>query len=366
MRTLYIGSTCSGDGTSLFVTRTDTSRASVQRRYNRIQRMRLTLGILALLLTPPGLPSGGFHWQRTITPPAGAPTAQACILLDAAIFANAAPALRDLRLFQDGFELPYAIEESYDPLALETGTTTADDRSLYDPAFIVNLQQRRQSFVAGDAIPRNFRTHRPGEPGDTESALGFSASLELPPHVPIERLRLDPAPSAPTLIAIVVTEVRPAQADAIGPPPTETITGTIDSQHPALPITIGANLQHRARLTVGIETSGQAFHRVLFDMRRHSLCYQPSSASPLTLYLGGGAGVAAKTYSYASDFSIALDRPYATLGPLVPNPDDALVAAAQPAANRRRHLVWAASLAAAFFVFSAGRMLRKAKNSKSG
>ncbi len=93
-------------------------------------------------------------------------------------------------------------------------------------------------------------------------------------------------------------------------------------------------------------------------MRRRSLCYQPRSASPLTLYLGGGPGMAAKTYSYASNFSTALDRPYSTLGPLVPNPDDAQDTA-HPASARRKHLLWAATLAAAFFVFSATRMLRK-------
>ena len=43
------------------------------------------------------------------------------MVLDAAIFANAAQALNDLRLFQEGEELPYVVEESYDARALDSG-----------------------------------------------------------------------------------------------------------------------------------------------------------------------------------------------------------------------------------------------------
>lgn len=315
--------------------------------------MRPTAAILALFLTPPGLPSGGFHWQRTVTPPPAAPTAQACILLDAATFANAAPALRDLRLFQDGLELPYAIEESYDSRALDSGITPADDRSLYEPSVVAALQPRPFAHAPGDG---NSRTHPPLQPGEVDTDGGFYNNTELPPHVPVERLRFEPAITTRTDVAVRAVEIgtgKPA-------PPAETITGSVDAQHPTLPLTLGANLQHGAQLSIIVEHGDQVLHRAIFEMRRRSLCYQPDSAAPLTLYLGGGPGMAAKSYSYASNFSTALDRPYATLGPLVPNPDDA-ADTTKPANLQRKRLLWAASLAAAFFVFSATRMLRKVK-----
>ena len=318
--------------------------------------MHLRLGILALLLTPPGLPSGGFHWQRTITPPPAAPTAQACVVLDAATFANAAPALRDLRLFQDGTELPFVVEESYDSRALDSGVTPVDDRSFYEPSLVATLRPRLAGAVPGDLISRDTRTHQLLRHGETDSWLGTYDATELPAHVPVERLRLDPAPATPAQIMVIAKET----ATTRNPPPTETVNGTVDVQHPALPLTLGANLQHPARLSVFAEHSDQVFRRAIFEMRRRSLCYQPRSASPLTLYLGGGPGMSAKTYSYASDFSTAVDRPYATLGPLVPNPDGT-ADAAKPANPQRKGILWAATLAAAFFVFTANRLLRKAK-----
>lgn len=318
------------------------------------------LVFLAFLLTPPGLPSGGFRWQRTVTPPAGATTAQACILLDAATFANAAPALRDLRLFQDGAELPYAIEESYDPRALESGVTTADDRSLYEPVLSATLQPRRNSgFSNGEPVPP---LSLPGEPA-AGAVPTLQATLDLPAHVPVERVRVEPAPDRPTLLHLQATEDR--RGPSLFPGrllPSESLTETIDTARPSAPVTLGVNLQHAATIKVRLDDRGTVSHTIVFEMRRRSLCYQPRSAAPLTLYLGGGTGVAAKTYSYASNFSTALDRPYATLGPLVPNPDDA-ESAAKPVNPQRKRLLWAAVLAAAFFVFSATRMLGKSSRS---
>lgn len=299
--------------------------------------MRSSFGILALLLTPPGTPSGGFHWQRTVTPPPGAPTAQACFVLDAATFANAAPALRDLRLFQDGTELPYVIEESYDPRALSTGTTPDDDRSLYEPVAEGDLGLTPVFGVAsGHLLP---------------DPRGYGGWLYLPAHVPVERLRLDRS-------LVHATEID-VQAGS-EPEATERIHLQLLPDSTVVPVTIGANLQSSVDVAVAVLENRTPLHWATLEMRRRSLCYQPRSAAPLTLYLGGGPGMAAKTYNYASNFSTALDRPYATLGPLVPNPDDA-TDKTHPADTRRKHLLWAASLAAAFFVFSASRMLKRQK-----
>ena len=47
------------------------------------------------------------RFQRTITLPAG--TGPACAAIAPQIFPNAAPSLKDLRLYQQGREIPYAI-----------------------------------------------------------------------------------------------------------------------------------------------------------------------------------------------------------------------------------------------------------------
>ena len=312
--------------------------------------MRFHLGILALFLTPPGLPSGGFHWQRTITPPPGAPLAQACVILDAQTFANAAPALRDLRLFQDGIELPYAVEESYDPRALQTGVTTADDRSLYETSQVANLQPRQAVAArSGDS-----RTGQPSKPGETDAPVGDYGTVQIPPHVPVERVRLEPAPGSPVLLEISATEDNSARH----PPPAESVSGRLDAQHPGLPFTLGVNLQHTATIHIAVEQGDQVYRRAIFEMRRRSLCYQPRSAAPLTLYLGGGEAMTAKTYSYASNFSTALDRPYATVGPLMPNLDNSTTPAVSGFFTARRRMLLAAALAAAFLLVAARGIFR--------
>ncbi len=309
-------------------------------RYNLATRMRFHPGILALFLTPPGLPSGGFHWQRTITPPLGAPLAQACVILDAQTFANAAPALRDLRLFQNGVELPYAVEESYDPRALETGVTTADDRSLYETSLVANLNLQPSQTSSGGSTPRSY------------------GQVDIPAHVPVERVRLEPAPNAPVLLDISATENNAVKR----PAPAERVSGMLDAQHPGLPFTLGVNLQHHAHVQVVAEHGVEIPRRAIFEMRRRSLCYQPRSASPLTLYLGGGEAMTAKTYSYASNFSTALDRPYATVGPLIPNPDVATTPSVSGLLTARKRMLLAAAIAAVFFFVAARAMLRPTKS----
>ena len=148
----------------------------------------------ALLLTPPGTPSGGFRWQRIVTPPAGQPLAPACVVLDADTFANAAPALRDLRLFQDGSELPYVIQESFDERALVSGETTPDDRSIYETAMAGTFQPRRPAGVAGAG--QGLSQDEIVE-AQSHGALGFYARFFLPAYVPVERIRVEPAPGPP-------------------------------------------------------------------------------------------------------------------------------------------------------------------------
>ncbi|WP_419803833.1 hypothetical protein [Terriglobus sp.] len=269
--------------------------------------------IAAILLTPPGTPAGGFHWQRIITPPPGAGTQQACVVLDAATFANAAPALRDLRLFQDGTELPYVIEESYDERALNSGVTPDDDRSEYEAVLVLPLHMR-QSGASFDGW------HGSGPLPPPPGLFTGRAETELPPKVPVERLRLEPYVGFEN----VTVSALPPAAGAISE--AEHVGGTIDQAHPALAITLGANLQNAANVEVNVgpflEPHGIVpVQRVILEMRRRSLCYQPRAAAPLVLYLGGGQGIAAKVYGLSDGFSTDQQRPYATMGPLEPNPD---------------------------------------------
>ncbi|GAA3767667.1 hypothetical protein [Terriglobus aquaticus] len=259
--------------------------------------------IAALLLTPPGKPAGGFRWQRIITPPRGVETQQACVVLDAATFANVAPALRDLRLFQDGTELPYVIEESYDERALNSGVTSDDDRSEYEPVARSEMSGRMPGGAPGNGDLSPWGHGRDG----------YGARLLVPPHVPIERIRIEPE----------LNESRHLQVfgRTFGDGKVEQEQHDLPAGQTSYAFTLGANLQHEAEVTVTDTTPGPRSESVILEMRKRSLCYQPRSASPLVLYLGGGQGISAKTYGLANGFSVSANRPYATMGPLEPNPD---------------------------------------------
>ncbi len=265
-----------------------------------------SISIAALLLTPPGTPAGGFHWQRIITPPPGAGTQHACVVLDAATNANAAPALRDLRLFQDGTELPYVIEESYDERALNSGVTSDDDRSEYEVVSVIPLSRVGIGAVAG-ALP--------------SGATGYQGSARVLAHVPVERVRLEPAPTWPTSLQLTASTLPNTTHVGAVAPRAEVVQTLLLPQRATWAVTLGANLQSAADLQVNIPVAPPTLQRVFLEMRRRSLCYQPRSAAPLVLYLGSGQGIAAKVYGLSNGFSVSADRPYATMGPLEPNPD---------------------------------------------
>lgn len=264
--------------------------------------------IAALLLTPLGTPAGGFHWQRIITPPANAATEQACVVLDAATFANAAPALRDLRLFQDGNELAYVVEESYDERALNSGITPDDDRSEYETVYAGPMEVRPPAGVAGQGQDAAQTSH--------EAPFGYFARTVIDPHVPVERIRIASMPAAVHTLELSALPLNSARPTAL-----EVERHRLDANHDTWAFTLGANLQNRAEVTLVDQTPGERSERVFLEMRKRSLCYQPRSASPLVLYLGGGQGISAKTYGLANGFSVSANRPYASMGPLEPNPD---------------------------------------------
>jgi hypothetical protein len=102
--------------------------------------------LLALLLwqaTPGAQPVAAdpqyLRYQRTITVPAGA--GQSCAVVDPQIFPHAAPSLKDLRLYQDGREVPYAI------------TLSEPQQPDSDTALVRNLGLRGRNIVFDVEMP---------------------------------------------------------------------------------------------------------------------------------------------------------------------------------------------------------------------
>ncbi len=88
------------------------------------------------------VPEAHFRYQRSVALPLAPREGQACAILDASVFAHAAPSLKDLRLFNGAAELPYATTLS-EPLQQES-----------DDARILNLGLRDQRLVFDLAMPR--------------------------------------------------------------------------------------------------------------------------------------------------------------------------------------------------------------------
>jgi hypothetical protein len=80
-----------------------------------------------------------FRYQRTITAPVG--DGQSCAVIDPQIFPHAAPSLKDLRLYQNGHEIPYAITLSEPP------------QPDSDTARVLNLGLRHRDIVFDLEMP---------------------------------------------------------------------------------------------------------------------------------------------------------------------------------------------------------------------
>jgi len=125
--------------------------------------------------------TSGFRWLRTLRVLSPGRNPVACAVLDAEIFAHTAPALRDLRLFRDAIEVPYAVEESYDEQSLLSGVTRATDRSFYETS-VAGILQPQADDVTGGREAGNRST--------------LTAQMLLLPHVPVERIVFTPASHA--------------------------------------------------------------------------------------------------------------------------------------------------------------------------
>ncbi len=301
------------------------------------------IAFIAFALPSSPDPTASFHYQRLVTPPTGAPAGPACVVLDATVFSHAEPGLRDLRLFQDGAELPFAIEESFDKRALEHDRTPPDDRSLYEVA---------SREPAWDRAPLPAGISGLDNPLQNHAQAAYSNDFRLPPRVPVERIRLDPAPGTAEHISII--------ASPVGLSSQERIAGTLSPEQPTLPVTLGANLQTEAKVLVTINGASRPIRAVLLEMRRRSLCYQPRTASAPVLLLGNPA-LSAPQYDYARRFSTETPLPLATLGPLTANP--AFRAPERSSVLRSRHAQWqiAVLVSGSLFLLSATHLLNQKK-----
>ena len=238
---------------------------------------------------------GRWQWQRTVRPAAVSPAAEQCVLVDADLYTKAAPGLRDLRLLQDGRELAYALQESYDAGALDSHAPARmlADRSLYTTVLRIPL----------NAAPTT----------QSGAALLFR-------HVPVERMELVPSGGSGQVhfrLLASPTEDR-AHAGQRAPAEPEVIDDELSAASPVEITALGANLQNDASVAIAVD-GGARFSEVLLQMHQRSICYQPLSRSPLVL-LFGNPDARPVHYSYATNFHPVAKPLLAIMGPTEPNP----------------------------------------------
>ena len=258
-----------------------------------------------------------FRWLRTLKVISPAHNPVACAVLDAEIFAHATPALRDLRLFRGAAEVPYAVEESYDEQSLLSGVTRTTDRSFYETS------------VAGILLPP---TGEAASGSEVSNDSTLTTQMLLLPHVPVERIVFTPAPHAAQNHARYAVIVSALPEGASTP---ENVRLTLSEGETSIPVTLGANLQHAARVTVTVSIQRDVpdhaqgnlshsaplsqFQSVSLQMRRRSLCFPTQDGEEPTLYLGN-ENISASKYHLSLPPVTDSEREGATMGPLVANP----------------------------------------------
>ncbi len=286
-------------------------------------------GVRALQMAPvggnavsSGAQAASARWQRVLMPPAATPMAAQCAVVDADLYAHAAPGLRDVRLVQDGQELPYAMDVSFDTRVGDAAPPPADDRALYEPVQTIPLVPQPVAGVAGQQT---------GSVPDTY----FNETL-LSAHVPVERVRIVPAPKAEARVELhAAARMNLAQA--------EELRTTLTPDKPVVPFTIGANLQEPADILVRVVDRSGAPQAIVLEMRRREICYQPRSMSPVHL-LVGDAMAEPPAYDYALRFQPTAHPLMAAMGPMMTNPAYQAPAAAAPILRSTAGLRWTVML----------------------
>jgi hypothetical protein len=280
------------------------------------------------------------HWQRTVLPPSGKPLAEQCVVLDADLFANAAPGLRDVRVLQGQRELQYAVDESHDDRETSIGAIPSDDRSIFD--------------VVG-VVPLTSGAERSG--GEPLDGPGRIALFLLPAHVPVERITLRGALDAKAKVMVRATP-HPADSPV---QPTEIVDLEAAPGRLSVPVTLGANLQDAADVVVGVTPATSALTAVVFEMRRRELCYKPITDEPVRMVYGDSDAQSIH-YDYALHYKPTATPLLATVGPREMNPVYGPPVVAEPFLTLRQKLGVAIGLCVGMIVVTFGAlalMLRK-------
>ena len=197
------------------------------------------------------------------------------------------------------------------------------------------------------------------------------ANFLVPAHLPIERVRITPAPGPlPNFSRVVrVTSYVAGDRDPSG----EQIRGDIGHLHlqrdgallnfdeMSVPATLGANLQSAAEVQVAIENGSAAplpIASVALETRQRQLCFEAQAAGLVTLFYGD-AQLEPAQYPFARQFRPLPNPHAATLGPEQLNPR--YTPPEQPGFLRRKH-PRSAYLGLLLAICFAGLFLLRSKN----
>ncbi|MBB5345647.1 DUF3999 family protein [Tunturibacter empetritectus] len=104
----------------------------------------LTLLIWQAAATPERTNPRYLRYERTLTTPSGA--GQSCAIIDPSLFPHAGPSLKDLRLFQDNREIPYAITLS-EPQQSDNDTATIRNLGLRGRNIVFDLEMPNRPYT---------------------------------------------------------------------------------------------------------------------------------------------------------------------------------------------------------------------------
>jgi hypothetical protein len=406
----------------------------------------LLLGLLLWQATPGSEPAIAnpeyLRYERTVTTTQG--SGQSCAVVDPQIFPHAAPSLKDLRLYQDGHEVPYAITLSVPPqpdsdtarvlnlglrgrdivfdlempnrpyteitldLAEKDFLATATVSGTRDPNYsnqtrlgeftlfdltsqhlsrntTLHLQETSLPYlhielaVSPAAGSRDFRAtpeivlgvtvppSREAQSIYTTAATTNNilhrgrqsvATFALPERIPVERVSFDLAPTYKANFSrdVRITD-RPDGGSSFG---SESLAGTIlrvhltqagrEIRHEQLsvPATLGTNMQSAATVEVAVDNGDDTplpIKAIRLEMRQRKICFDTTSAQPLTLFYGDSA-LTAPQYDYARLFSPSDAMREARLGPEQLNPAYRDRPDSRAFTERHPHLLWIALLIA--------------------
>ena len=143
--------------------------------------LKLSAGILLLAMAAATPEIKYFQYERPLPKSSG----QSCVVLDAGVFAHAAPQLADLRLYRDGAETPYVIRkaapaESSEKIIPLLNVGTREGKTVFDASLPeghysdLQLAVKGQNFIATVTV-----TGSQAEKGSAETKIGAYTIFDL-------------------------------------------------------------------------------------------------------------------------------------------------------------------------------------------